>query len=751
MRAPALLGVILLFLAASLVALPLSGAESVAFELILAERARPADVAVGISLTEREARAAPQATSRMLSAGSVIRVEVPVPGPGTWELDLRAEGFLREVRSFAVGEGANVDLGLVRLQPSGWISGEVAVGTAQLPADARLAVRYAPSPSARGPGEPETGSAVCSLVESRFRCEVRAGTLDYSLRIPGFASRYFWEQEVRHAESRALGVVSFPPGASLVGFVEAEGETRFDPRKCRVTLDGVSPRGAEHRETPASRTAPVTGPRGFFQLTGLSPGLYDLTALHPGLATDRRQVAIRSTAEATLRAPLRIGPLATLEVVVSPRLDPHGGRWKVVVSTPVEGTEVVSIPGDADERGVSRFGLRRGTAPFVLVETSQGEKWDQSRVELDRPFVRHSLELAQHPVSGRVRLGEAPLRATLFFGGRHGGSSVRMESDEGGEFEGLLPRLGRWEIEVHAESPSVTRTVERSLEAEGDGTARVDLQLEEGRLHGTVRNEDGTVRERVLVHLSPLGSKDRGMADQPATNGTFDFGGLSTGRFRLWVETADSGGEEVVELTEEQSSREVDLVVRKRERFRGKLVSPAGTGVPFATVQPMPFSGTAQLFPSRVTTDENGDFDVLVPKGTPGGLLLILANGFALRVFEFHEIPKERVPVSVDGVGGVLRLLPPRTSDWVPALRHRGAVFPVAGLDFAPGVTKSFDADGLVVTVPLVEPGDYTLCPGSESTYVVLRAGGLAPGCVTGLVSARGDLTLDGRAPAREP
>lgn len=715
--------------------------ELVTLELQAGGFAVGGDVAVHFQLREREARAAPQAAERMVPGKTGLRIEIPLPSSGTWELDLWAESYLREVRTFVAEEGARIDLGRIVLQPSAWIIGEVELGSTEVSPDAKLVVRY--GPSAREASEPERGTALCSMAGTRFRCEVPAGRLDYSLRVPGFASRYFWDRLVAHREATSVGSVKLIPGASLVGFVQVEPGVRFDAGKCRVALEHVPTGAADGGSPRVTRTAPLSGPRGFFQLAGLAAGVYDLTVRHEGLASDRRQIAIHSTFEATLKSPVRLGPLGTLEMALSPPVDHFGAQWKVVVSTPTEGTELTQVSRLADKTGICRFRLRRGTRAHAVVETSRGQKWAESWIEVDRPFVRQALELSQYRVSGRVRLGNEPLAATLVFGGTHGSVSIPIASDASGEFEGLLPRLGPWRIEVRAESPPVLRDLDENLVADSDGESRVEIRLEDGRIHGAVRDEEGHIVERATLLLTPLGSK--GVSSRPSPDGGFDFRGLALGRYQLRAETSDAEGEETVELTLEQGEKEVDVVLRKADTLRARIVSPTGAGVPFATIQPLPFSPSARLFPRRTSTDEEGRFEIPVPKGAAGGLLVVFAPGFALRVAEFRGVPKERMEMPVDTLGGALTLRSPHAWGSVPLVRHRGAVFPIVLFDFANGVDRSHDTSGLTLSVPLVEPGDYTLCPGGEEAYAALVSGGEPPGCVTGFLAGRGGLTLDAR------
>ncbi|KAA0252651.1 MAG: carboxypeptidase regulatory-like domain-containing protein [Acidobacteria bacterium] len=724
----------------ALLAAPVMADETVALELHVSDLAAGDDVAVHLQLREREARAAPYSAERTVPGKTGLRIELPLPSSGTWELDVWAESYLREVRTFLAEKGTRVDLGRIVLRPSAWVTGQLDLGSIPVPTDAKLVVRY--GPAAGEASQPEAATALCSMAGTRFRCEVPAARLDYSLRLPGFASRYFWDRPLAHRETTSLGSLRLIPGASLVGFVQVEPGVRFDAEKCRVTLERVPAGATEAVSPPSTQSAPLTGPRGFFQFTRLAAGVYDLTVRHAGLAPDRRRVVVHSTFEATLKSSVRLGPLGTLEIALSPPLDPYGSEWKVQVSTRAEGTEVTSVSGLADKTGICRFGLRRGASAHAMVETSRGERWAESRIQVDRPFVRHVLELSQFRVSGSVRLGNEPLAATLVFGGAHGSVSIPLTSDPTGQFEGLLPRLGPWRIEVRAESPPVLRNLDADLVAESDGESRVEISLEEGRIHGAVRDEQGNFVERSFLTLTPLGPKPD-VSNKPSPDGAFDFRGLALGRYQLRAETSDAEGEETVEVTLEQQVKEVDVVVRKADTFRGRIVSPTAAGVPFATVQPLAFSPSARLFPRRTTTDEEGRFEIPVPKGADRGLLVVFAPGFAVRVVEFRGVPKERIEMPVDTLGGALTLRSPHAWGPVPLVRHRGAVFPVVLFDLAVGVEKRSETAGLTLRVPLVEAGDYTLCPGGEEAYAALVSGGEPSGCVMGFLGGSAGLTLD--------
>lgn len=54
-------------------------------------------------------------------------------------------------------------------------------------------------------------------------------------------------------------------------------------------------------------------------------------------------------------------------------------------------------------------------------------------------------------ILGRVTLGDDPLAATLWFGGRSGVRRIRFDSDEKGRFDGWLPEEGTWPVDLVSE------------------------------------------------------------------------------------------------------------------------------------------------------------------------------------------------------------------------------------------------------------------------------------------------------------
>lgn len=720
---------------------PLAAQERVSFRVELGGRGELRRAAVAGQLRAADARAGAVRVGPVVPVEGVASFEVGLPSAGDWVLDLEASGYLGETRTFPVHAGIDTDLGVVRLLPSATITGKIVLAPSERN-PSEVLVRFGPAPGQGGDALAESGMSVCSLGGDGFRCPVPAGRLDFSVRVRGYASEFFWDRDGPHGQTVDLGSLRPVEGASVVGFVESSPGAPYDPKKTRVILEPGAWSGAGSKPWPPAPRKAGVGPRGFFHFVGVPPGPYSLRAQSPGFADDSREIAVLENSEANLKKPLRLDPPTTLELLHRPALDRNGGRWTVELLTQVEGTTVTSTRVVADAAGLGRFvRLRRGTRPEVRVTASNGDGWSRTEIALDAPLVRREIQLDQHAVAGRVRLGDRGVRGKLHFGGKHG---VSLTSDEEGEFSGFLPRLGFWVVEVNGEEPAVRRTVVRKVEAGAGGSSgRLEIELGEGRIFGTVVGEDGEPPESAILRFR--GSTPLDMTEEFTTDGRFEFPGLDPGKYTLSAETRDGESDETrVELGDSNDEEEITLVVRKRGKLRGRVVSSLGAGVPFATIQPLPFLPGSRQLPHRVTTDHSGAFEIALPDGVQAGKLVVFPPGFALRVADFERSGREPLVIPVDTVGGALTLRPRSGSTgWGnPTLRHRGAVFPLVLLDLAPGVEKVADGDGMRITVPLAEPGDYAMCPGDEASLQRLLAGGDVPTCASGTLSHRGELTL---------
>jgi hypothetical protein len=189
-----------------------------------------------------------------------------------------------------------------------------------------------------------------------------------------------------------------------------------------------------------------------------------------------------------------------------------------------------------------------------------------------------------------------------------------------------------------------------------------------------------------------------------------------------------------VVLPEEESDTPVyvRLIVKQNETLAGKVVSDLG---PIAgarlTIQQR---NAIPNFIRHIETDMAGEFRTRVRPGTERVDAVVSAPGFAARMISLNTGDEELV-VRLERNGGLLVLDVPKqeaVSNGVHLVRG-GLAWVPGHLAFALGEgMQSLAEDRLQLTIPRIEPGDYSLCldPPIEAN------------CVRGHVSPFGKLDL---------
>lgn len=222
----------------------------------------------------------------------------------------------------------------------------------------------------------------CPLIDdTKIQCPVPAGVpLDLRLRAKGFVSHFYWNQVLKPGESRTLGKLELVPGASIVGWIDAPSrDFRFSD--CKVTLlpksaaDSRNQAESLQRSRMAFKTTP--NERGFFEISGMSPGQYTLIIEHPTYATNRRSpVQIFPRAETEIRN-LELSPPAELAINIFPPVSTTGEPWRVLL------LKESDVPGHLDSKldGHTQSGLWVGKelAPFGELVLTVPEKPSEAR------------------------------------------------------------------------------------------------------------------------------------------------------------------------------------------------------------------------------------------------------------------------------------------------------------------------------------------------------------------------------------
>lgn len=744
-----------------------SGAAHAAAVRILLEVQGAASVEP-VPIKVRAVPAVAPASPRPLQAapGTARSVDAMAPGeaildldPGVaWRISAESVGLWAEPVAF-VPTGAG-DVRVLRLYPAGSLRGSFGLPAGEkLPGE--VTMRFQPAGVHAPHRDLPSGTVRCQVIGTEetgtaWDCELPAGELDLRIRVRGFLTHYRWAVKLQAGGQLDLGMLELRRGAAVVGWVQTADGQPIDP-SCRVEL---APRGAAESSSPTEtrrqRLLPLTGSvndRGFFHLDGVPPGEYVLTASQKGYAKARvHPVTVLENAETEVRLVQLERPLP-LEVYVAPPVDPYGEGWLVTLE------ETGLIPGSVElvtegtrttpEGYWRREGLNPGSYRIFLFDRF-GASFAARDVELEVASGPLFIDLPLVSVEGEVTLGDRPLVATLFFGGRRGAPSIPLVSDAEGRFQGYLPREGEWPVDVVARSPRVLRRLAAVAVEPAPGTthARVEIPLPETALTGRVLDENGDTVPSALVTAVGADFSEAFSWARSGEDGGFSFEGMKPGRYVLTATAEGAASDaQVTELTQGEDAEEVVMVLHPMVPLRGRVVAGSG-GVVAARIlvtgeadgRPLPASGPP------VQTDVEGRFEAFLPAGTQAAVLRVLAAGFSLRALRIEPLPSEPVEVAVDQSGGTLLLrVGERTAVGPPAfvIRRDGILLDGRLLELWAQINGVPSQDPEVLLVPRVEAGSYDLCrleiavePQSQRLFPRLTT------CTGGFLPPLGELTL---------
>lgn len=235
------------------------------------------------------------------------------------------------------------------------------------------------------------------------------------------------------------------------------------------------------------------------------------------------------------------------------------------------------------------------------------------------------------------------------------------------------------------------------------------------------------------------------------TTGELEIWGLPPGTVSLIAkkrsqEGSFSSDEAFVELVEDHQPPEVELVLRRNLRLRGRVLSTRG-GVPGARIKAEPLNLLMDV--STPTSDAEGYFEVDVPASAELVSFSVGAPGFAFRMLTLarDELESPQVVQVAETAGSLVIELPSGFDlyDWQSPrvfLRHGHAI---EGLLYLLTWARfhGVNAEDQRFVLPFMEPGEYAVCTLSIAHRLALL-NGLLPqaSCASGLLTAGGELTL---------
>lgn len=685
---------------------------------------------------------APSAEAREWRVEVPGSLEVELASEVPWRLSLEVAGYwARE----AIVPAGNRDGVVLRLLPTGTVGGRVAAGSPGEELPAAIELRFESAVAPGGAAEVPLSTVICPVVGERWECQVPARILDLRLAAEGFIPLYFWDVAVPAGGGRRLGQWVLTHGASLIGWLQtAEGPVPegANPRVELLpqTSAGVSSALSAEQIRRRGLEAAVQR-KGFFQFEGLPPGSYVLIARSDGFAEARvAPVTIFEAVENELHGPVVLVRPIELTVYLDPPLAASGEPWTVELKRLDTRARVRYSMGSGSASLAGRWsqaGLAEGWYSLDVLDQS-GSRWLKKQIEVTAGQPPVYLDLDLVPVAGHISLADEPLATTIRFVDRRRGESIRLASDEAGEFAGYLPHEGEWSVEIldsEDQPPQTLDPIEVRRRA-GGRPAWLEIRLPDTRLTGTVRDERGNpvAGAQVIMVSGELGGEgEKRVAAQPLTDGEGGFAlrGLPPGPLILHARKGSLSSDMVVHtVAEGREGPPLQLVLRPKRELTGRVVSPAGPVAGALVIALGEVGGEPEALTSKTVSDGAGSFALALDQGAYWRSLLVLPPGFSIKLRPIPAAPGDQqtllLEVGQDGGTLVFDLEAGEAgSRWAARLLHDGAAATLAQLLRGAGVVPD---DASHFTIPGLAPGRYTLCSARAGTVAGCEGGYLAPG-----------------------
>ena len=725
-----------------------------------AERGVPVEVRA--VLQDREAAAGTPVEKRFdLQAPGQHEIELPT---GIWMLAANAQGYWSPEQLLSVeGQLSGAVLLLFR---TGTLQGNVIPPRGEeMPESLKIRLRSAPN------AEVEVAQTIFSCpVESdgSWNCEIPAGQLDLGIRARGFITHYLWGETIPPGGTHELSPLVLKAGASITGWIEAPTRD-FKFEDVTVQLDPRRPEEfrneADISRRDARKATTVPNSRGFFQFAGLPVGSYIVRARHPDYAvTTISPVAVLERAESEIPSVELLQPVELI-VRLQPKFDPYHSSWRVGLAKNAD------VPGSMEEvgekavnpEGMVRFvDLEPGSYSFVIRD-SQGSSWTYRDAELSESSEQIDLTLPFVEVFGELLLGDEPIAATLWFGGRHYSRSLVMKSDQEGLFTGYLPLQEvwtdepqeSWRVDIAARQAGIETwfdEVEVS-DQDGDGEVTLRLKLPDTHLDGEVVDRNGGPVEGARVEAA----LDRGFRAVTDEDGRFEFRALPEGQYLVSASHKEQYAEmKTVDVSEDEAAS-VRLELRGSRKVEGLVVGSSAEGVPGARVHCIIDQSSSRWTTGQpsVVTDAGGQFSFIVPDEAERLLLLAYPFGYTATQLWINLAETDNPIIPVETIGGRL-LIRSKTTEPIP--QQQLQVFrdgSSMGSPFA--LTWWAEANGEVIPTeegvwafPKMPVGNYTACVGPlGGSWATGRISGDQTHCASGYLSPYSELEL--AIPVPEP
>jgi len=695
-------------------------------------------------------------------------------GDGVWQVQASTPGYWSQEAEVTLGPHTPPPASVrFALWPAAILHGEILPAEGE-PLPQELEIRLTATPASAGdltvaqapgprPGPSPSGAELhCRIDGEIWSCAGPAGLFDVRLEASGYAPRYEWGVSLKAAESTDLGRTELRRAASVFGrAVRKDGSD--PPGPCWASLQPDlqwrgGPGSASESAPAGEKTFSVLlNLRGYFQVVGVLPGRHvlDVECQAAGVF---RELRVQADAETRVDPPLVLEDL-TLDVAITPKADPEGRPWQLTVDATAPPmrriADNVTIPDDG--RWVRR-GLMAGHYR-IAVSSSDGTPWLQQDFDLGAGSGPLSLRLASVRVAGRVLLNAQPVRARLVFSDEAGGEPVTLNSDDQGDFQGLLPIAAdaqetTWIVDAHVAQPHTNR---RLVDVEvpslpGGASAWLELVLPMLAVRGTVVSEDGQPQHGTQVTIENSSGTQTTTATDDA--GSFEMPDLSPGKYTAVADSSDAVSDRMPFEVTEGSESDLKLILHPFMHIPFYVVSSQGP-ISDAAVQVWIAPGVPRAYGH---TDQDGRFEASLPPGTTEVGLTVGATDYALKLTRMpvstaSDPSQNTNTINLDTSGGTLVInfqQPDGTLDRSATLYlvHNGAIVDARTLAGWGTDQAGTSGDGPAV-VDAIEPGDYALCVVADPVGLAALWQGAVPSdtCSKGSVEKGRTLTLSPKLP----
>jgi len=561
--------------------------------------------------------------------------------------------------------------------------------------------------------------------EGRFACDIPIGKVDLAFRAAGFIPHYRWGTTLVADVPLKVGTLDLKRGASVAAWV-AQEDGRTPPKKAVARLGWAIAPGADGELAERlSRPVAVTNvlPSGFFQLTGIEPGTYELSIAQEGFADARiYPIEVQRNAETSIKRVITLTKAVDLQIRIEPpTID--GNDWRVRAyrlsdfgggALPSSVFDGVSHDGEITIRG-------QGKGRFVVrVADGENNPWAAPEISHDEiETTPHIIRIDAVQVTGTVLRADRPVATTLWFGGRRGAVHVKANSAEDGTFSIALPHEGKWRVEIATNNAGVAE-VETNIDADAARRATITLRMPDHRVKGIVQTRDGRPEAGANVVFSNGSTMLNARSDE---SGRFLFDGVPAGTARLRARgrANTQSATEVVEVGEDATViGPVVLQMLSGKSFEGRVVSAGQPVVGAVLVFRAPGFGD-----SSVTTDLEGRFTANLPQAVDVATVTVFPPGHALRAFQV-TIDDRPAELNVTRNGGTLRLIRKSSetrSGGAPQFFQNATPIPMTDLLRWIDSQNAWSSDPNRMDIPNLAPGNYRICIAAACQDIQLAPG----------------------------